>query len=291
MTKRACGMLCVAVAALATASAHAESNYTVSVTPLYIGDAGLENGGKARLQSMNGNISGSWNLNQASNIGVQVAYAHDDWEFTDRTALWKNVTRYGVSVPFMMALSPEWRLSVTPNIGVAAETGAGSSDAILGGVSAGAFKVFGENKVIGAGLAVFSSIDQVRAFPYVIVNWKFDDHWRLANPLAVGPTGPAGVELSYDSGKSWDVGVGGAYRSARFRLNENNVGAPKGVGQYSTLPVFLRAGYDAKLWRLDGYLGMSVLGSMKTENANGDDVFKEDLDPALMAGVTLSINF
>ncbi|WP_341678962.1 DUF6268 family outer membrane beta-barrel protein [Niveibacterium sp. SC-1] len=291
MTKRACGLLCVAVASIATAPAYGESSYSVSATPLYIGDAGLENGGKVRLQSMSGNVGGRWDLNEVSNIGVQINYAHDDWEFTDRAAPWKNVARYGISVPFMMALSPEWRLSVTPNVGVAAETGADSSDAVLGGVSAGAFKVFGKDKLIGAGLAVFSNLDQVRAFPYFIVSWKFDEHWRLANPLAVGPTGPGGLELSYDSGKGWDLGVGGAYRSSRFRLNENNVGAPKGVGEFSTLPVFFRAGYDAKVWRLDGYLGASVLGSLKTENANGDDVLKEDLDPALLAGVTLSIDF
>lgn len=90
-------------------------------------------------------------------------------------------------------------------------------------------KQFGGGNRLGVGLGVYDQIEKTSVFPVVIVDWRLNDLWRLVNPLPSGPTGAAGLELDYRFDGNWTAGVGVAYRSVRFRLNDR-ASAPGGCG-------------------------------------------------------------
>jgi hypothetical protein len=71
-------------------------------------------------------------------------------------------------------------------------------------------------------------------FPYITVNWQMTERLRLINPSRTSPAGPAGLELVYAIDKYWETGLGAAYRSYRFRLEEDGP-IPNGIGEYKTV--------------------------------------------------------
>ena len=92
------------------------------------------------------------------------------------------------------------------------------------------------------GAGVFRQIDKTKVFPYLLINWKITDRWAINNPLPAGPSGGAGLELSYALANKWRLSGGAAYRCYRFRLSESNY-TPNGIGQNSFIPVFARLSY------------------------------------------------
>ena len=128
-------------------------------------------------------------------------------------------------------------------------------------------------------------------FPFLIVDWRFGDRWRLINPLAAGPTGPAGLELDYLLGGGWTIGVGGAFRSQRFRLSETGP-VRNGVGEERGLPLFLRATRDfGRQMALHLYAGAIVAGELRVDDSSGNDLRKEDFDPQPFLAATFIARF
>jgi hypothetical protein len=178
-----------------------------------------------------------------------------------------------------------------PSVEYAAETGADSGKAWVWGAVASAAKSFSPNLTLGLGAGVYSQIEKTTAFPYVVIDWKIDERWRLANPFAAGPAGPAGLELSYALDGNWDAGVGAAYRSYRFRLDQSGP-FPDGVGESRMVPAFLRVsrklGAEA---RLDLYAAAALNGRLKLQDSGGGDLVTEDYATAPMIGLSLSGRF
>ena len=137
--------------------------------------------------------------------------------------------RYGVSVPVSWALSNNWSLTVAPSVDWFSEKSASNSESRVWGAMVSGVKQFGGGNRLGVGLGVYDQIEKTSVFPVVIVDWRLNDRWRLVNPLPSGPTGPAGLELDYRFDGDWTAGVGVAYRSVRFRLNDR-ASAPGGCG-------------------------------------------------------------
>ena len=75
-----------------------------------------------------------------------------------------------------------------------------------------------------------------------MIDWKISDRWNLNNPFPGGPTGGAGLELTYSATTNFKVSGGAAYRSYRFRLNNSGPYAG-GVGQNKFIPVFAKFCY------------------------------------------------
>ena len=113
---------------------------------------------------------------------------------------------------------------------------------------------------------MFYRIEKASAFPFLIVDWRIYDCWRLVNPLSSGPTGPAGLELNYRFDGNWTAGIGAAYRSLRFRLSDTGP-VRNGVGEERGVPVFVhvtrRLGNEMALYF---YGGVVAGGSLRVEN-------------------------
>jgi hypothetical protein len=267
----------------------------VSVSPLYE-DADLDSGGDFSVGGVLLRGGTSTGFGAGHRIGLTLNYDYLDYSFGDPVAFggvapWKVLKRYGFSVPLSFALEDGWSLSVSPQVDWFRENGAKSSDALVWGATVAGIKRFEGNNVLGLGLAAFSGIEENRFFPFPIVNWQFSPRWRLINPLAAGPTGPAGLELDYLADGGWTFGVGAAWRTARYRLSQSGP-VPNGIGEISGAPVFLRVSkdFDAAL-TLNLYVGAVAGGQIRIEDSNGRKVVEEDFDLSPLFGVNLTARF
>lgn len=267
----------------------------MSVTPLYEG-ANLDRGGDFSAGGVLLRLGANRDIGAGDRVGITLNYDYMDYSFSNPTAFggtapWNIVQRYGFALPLSVMTRDGWIVGITPSFDWFMENGAKSSDSLIWGALFTAAKRFEGGNVLGLGIAAFDRLEETSVFPFPIVEWRFNDRWRLTNPLAAGPTGPAGLELEYALDGGWTAGVGGAFRRTRFRLSETG-STPNGVGQNSGLPVFLRVSktFD-RAYSLNLYGGAVFAGELRVEDASGNLITKEDYKTAPLFGVNLTARF
>lgn len=142
-------------------------------------------------------------------------------------------------MPLFYSFTDEWSLGFWPSVEFSGESGAAVSDSIIYGASMALTRSFGKDLLIGLVWGAYAQLEEDSFFPFFIIDWKINNHFRLSNPFQVDPAGPAGLELIYAPADKWKIGVGGAWRSFRFRLDDNNT-VSGGVGQDEYLVTFVR---------------------------------------------------
>jgi len=272
-------------------------SYDVSLSPLYQSSVDIDGGGSFSLSSVFLRLKTRRSVSPTTSIGLNLKYDVDDYDFSGTTEFggahpWNDVRRFGISIPFFTLFSNNWSLGVSPSADWLQEYGADSGDSLSYGATAFAFKSFARNKSLGLGAGVFRTIDdETRVFPFLAVDWRFNDHWRLANPFEADALGPAGLELIYSFNERWHLSGGGVYRSFRFRLNDEDV-APDGIGENQGIVSFLRlrrvttSGFD-----VDFYIGAILNGELELKDSDGDNLSSSDYNTAPYAAITLSLAF
>ncbi|UOD51081.1 DUF6268 family outer membrane beta-barrel protein [Orrella daihaiensis] len=229
-------------------------------------------------------------------VGLFAEYGYQHWSWSDPVAFGGESPWTGISTPqlgFSVSYSPTaaWRFSISPSIEWAAETGVGTANASTYGAVFLGTHTISPNLTLGLGAGVFRQINENRVFPFLAVNWRINDQWTLSNPLPAGPAGGAGLELSYKIDNQWTVGAGGAYRSYRFRLNDNGPYAG-GIGQNRVIPVFARVSYQLMPGtRIDLYGVASTGGNVQAQSADGSQTWNSDYKTGLGLGLNLSHRF
>lgn len=291
---RLAGVLLLAVSAAAVAQDSGWRSFA-SITPLYE-EGDLDSGGDQRTTGVLTRFGTTRDLGGGTRIGISGNYDYFDYSFGNPVAFggvapWGIVQRYGVSVPVSFAVGDGWSIGVTPSADWFKENGATSSDALAWGATLTAVKRFEGGNLLGLGVAAYDSIEDTSVFPFFVVDWRFNERWRLVNPLPAGPTGPAGIELDYLFDNGWSMGVGAAWRRMRFRLSENGP-VPNGVGEESGVPVFLRASREfGPSLALHFYGGVIVGGEMRVEDPSGNRLRKDDMDTAVLVGINITARF
>jgi hypothetical protein len=268
----------------------------VSVTPAYIPAADIDGGGdyESRIVAVRAGARGP--VGGRSSVDVTFAYSYSDNRFTTPTAFgpsppWGDLERIGLSVSWLHATPTWWLLSVSPSVDYFRETDATLEDALTYGGVVSVAKVLGQDRALGLGAGMFRQLEGVQAFVFPLVNWALTDRLRITNPLPAGPTGPAGLELSYRIGDGWVLGVGGAYREVSFRLREDGP-YPSGVGEENGLIGFLHAGTSAgERWAVDLYVGAVFNGELEVQNRDGHALISRDLGTAPIVGATFKLGF
>ena len=144
---------------------------------------------------------------------------------------------------------------------------------------------------IGLGTGVFRQVDKTKVFPFLLINWKINEKWTLNNPLPAGPSGGAGLELSYALANKWSIAGGAAYRSYRFRLSNSNY-TPNGIGQNSFIPVFTRLSYSIdRGTSADLYLAANVGGKLSVTNVNGATPYSTNYQTGLALAFSVTTRF
>jgi hypothetical protein len=283
---------CLASAAQAQAPA---ARSFVSVSPVFE-EADLDSGGDFRVGGAILRAGTSTGFGEGHRIGLTLNYDYFDYSFDDPVAFgdvapWNVLQRYGFAVPLSFALQDGWSVGISPQMDWFRENGAKTSDALVWGATATAVKRFDGGNLLGLGLAAFSGIEENKFFPFPIVNWQFSPRWRLINPLAAGPTGPAGLELDYLADGGWTIGVGAAWRSTRYRLSQSGPVAD-GLGEISGAPVFLRVSREFEgAYTLNLYAGFIAGGQIRIEDSNGRKLVEEDFDLSPIVGANVTLRF
>ena len=292
--RRACAMLLAA--ALAGAASAAEWQPFVSVTPLYQGKGDLDGGGDFSMWGAIVRAGATTDLGGGNRAGVTLSYDYMDYSFSNPVgfggvAPWNVIQHYGVAVPLSFALRDDWSLGVAPSVDWFRENGADSGDSFGWGAIVSATKRFADGNRLGLGVGVFDRLEKTSVFPFLVVDLRLTDRWRLVNPLPAGPTGGAGLELDYRFDSGWNLGLGAAWRTARFRLSESGP-VPNGIGEERGVPVFFRATRSlGERSSLNLYAGVVVGGQLIVEDPSGNELRKVDFDPAPLLGATFSTRF
>ena len=279
-----------------TAGAARSTLSFVSVTPVYQSSADLDGGGDVQFQGAvfrGGIIS---DLGGGTRAGITLIYDYLDYSFSNPTAFdykapWGVLQRYGVVAPLSFAIGNDWILGASPSFEWFKENGASSADSFTWGATFSASRRFENGNMLGLGVAVFDRLEETLVFPFLTIDWRLGDRLRLVNPLASGPTGPAGLELDYEFDSDWTAGLGAAWRSLRFRLSESGP-TPNGIGEERGMPVFLRVtrrfGYQAALHL---YGGVVMNGQLRVEDPTGRALREVDRDTAPLFGATFVARF
>jgi hypothetical protein len=272
------------------------ADYSYSVVPIYQSDSDLDSGGSAGYTGVLASLGRSWKIDSGASLGFRLRFDYEDWRFDDLGAFgsrdpWNDIYRVGLAVPYSITTDGGWRWSLTPTVEYAGESGAEFSDSLEYGASLVAARAIRPDLTIGLGVGVYYRIEETSAFPFVIVDWRITDRLRLSNPTPGGPSGPAGLELRYALDSGWEVGLGAAYRSDRFRL-DNDGPVPGGVGEQTSVPVVASIGRqlsDDLSLRL--YAGVALGSTLRVEDEDGRRLYDEDRDPAGMVGLLVSGRF
>lgn len=267
-----------------------------ALTPLHQFDANLDRGGSAGFSGLLGSVSHAWPLPGRASIGLGVQFNYQNWQFDRPRGLggqapWDQIYRVGLSLPYSQGLGTHWQLRLTPTIEYAGESGARFADALSYGGTAALARRFGPDLSLGLGAGLFVGLEQTRSFPFLFVDWRLSDRLRLRNSATAGPAGPAGLELAYALPAGWQAGVGGAWRSFRQRLDRNGP-HPGGIGEYRSVPVYLRLGRDlGPQLSLDLYAGATLGSRLRVEDASGRRLYQDDQATAALLGLSFSGRF
>jgi hypothetical protein len=284
-------------AVLAQAAKSNAVSASASVTGLATFDSDLDSdGGSFRWSGAIASGALVRQVNAEWSVGLNVGYQYEHWSFSSpsafgRDAPWGTVNRPNVGFRVGYLAQSDLSLFVAPQFEWDYETGAGEGGGQNFGAVLGATKIFSRDHIVGLGAGVFRQIDETKVFPFVIVNWRIDDKWKIANPLPAGPAGGAGLELVYAIDDHWDLAGGGTYREYRFRL-KNSGPNPNGIGQNQGIPLFARL--TRKLGprgRLDLYAGATVAGTLKLRDPEGNSLVSSDYNAAPFIALTLAGEF
>ncbi len=229
-----------------------------------------------------------WAAGLAAEIDL-IGFDFDDPGSFGGSAPWGDVSILTLAAPVSIrAFGGDLRAA--PSIRWAREDGAAAgSSQVAGGILSYTRETSG-GVTLGFGAALFSGLEDVWGFPFIAVRWQINESLRLSNPSPLGPSTPAGLELSWRFDPRWELGGGASYRSERFRLDDDGP-APDGIGEWKGVPAWIRLARRFGPAQISAFAGAVFGGQMRLEDHEGARVDSERMDPAPMAGLGASVRF
>jgi Domain of unknown function (DUF6268) len=255
--------------------------WSVNGSAYYQFQSDLDRGGNFSVKRFS--INGRWShqVNSSLSLGAGLRYAYDGYSFSDKPGFsgrppWGDIHMPDLSLAAFFRTESDWRFLAAATGGYSGESGADTGDSIIYGGILSASKKIVPDLTLGLGAGIYRRFEETTFFPLIFIKWKISDQWTLGNALQAGPTGPAGLELVYRPGEDWGFGLGGAYRSVRFRLDRNGA-VPSGIGSEKSIPVWLRASRRlTKEINLDLYGGLLLGGELRTEDSSGRELSSDN---------------
>jgi len=268
---------------------------------IYQFDTDIDDGGEFDVLRAGGVYSTSFDLDPNNRLRFSVGYRWTEYGFNANpgetglgmTDPWDTIHTVQIGVSYVTDLSDDFSLAVSPFAELSGETGASFSDTFSGGIIGSLIFRAEENLTLSLGVGVQSQIeDSARFFPAISVEWEIAERLRLTGTgSGASLIGPTGIELEYDLDDAWAVALGGRYEHLRFRLDEDNVAAPDGIGQDEGFPIWGRLTYDWGKGDLTFFAGGMFWGELTLEDAGGNELVDTDYDPAGFIGINFRVRF
>jgi hypothetical protein len=270
--------------------------YSLVYTPVYQFKTDLDGGGTFDVRRHYFRFGAFRRLDPQWSVGLDVSYDYENWNFSDvddivGTDLWNTIHRPGIGVALNRTFSTQWRLGIVPSVEFSGASGADLDEALTYGAMVSLSHAFSRDLVLGIGAGVFDRLEETEAFPFLVIDWQITPRFRLTNPLRAGPAGPAGLELVYGPDGIWSFGIGGAYRSYRFRLDDRSAVAD-GVGEVEFLTTFAKAAcrFGPRI-RLALFAGAFFNGDISIEDDRGNKLGTTDYDTAPFVAISVTGRF
>ncbi len=268
---------------------------SLSFSPIFQFESDFDHGGSFNVQRYPLKLETSTPVTNSLRAGVSLGYEFEKYSFSGTTAFaganpWSDIHRFSIGIPINYRFSESWSFFASPQAEWYGESGVDSwQDALGYGAVIGASYRISPGLTVGAGAGLYNRIKETKGFPYIAVDWRITENLRLSNPFRTSPAGPAGLELSYNVDDRWEVAMGGAYRSFRFRLDNGGV-APNGIGELNSMMGYARVSRRiAGNFRLDVYGGAAFNGQMKIFDQNGNDLGSDDFKTAPIVALSLTL--
>ena len=220
--------------------------FSVSAASLHQFQSDVNGGGDFSVTRYFLSANGLSPINDRLRLEVGLSYEFENYDFSNLSGFtvpnpWNKIDRIDLSTRLIYRVGDHWDILAGPMIQYTGERGADFDKSVMyGGIIAASYRA-SRNFAVGFGAGVFYRLEETRIFPSLIVSWKITDRLRLGNSSRVGPAGPAGLELGYMVDQGWEIGMGGGYRSLRFRLDKDGP-IPGGIGENNSWPVYVRLG-------------------------------------------------
>lgn len=195
---------------------------------------------------------------------------------------WNTILTMRLMTRLRYAISSQWGISAGGIFIFSPESGADWGDSFSGGGLLGVDYTMSKTLFVSLGAAVISQIeDDARFTPSIILNWLPYQDWAVrvgAVPASGGAA--AAAEVAYQVAEPVEIGLGLLYNQRRFRLNND------GVGEDNNLPLRLRLGWDiTSQISLNLLAGVALAGELRIDDSRGNELNKQDYDPAPYIGV------
>ncbi len=265
---------------------------SLAITPFHQFDAALNSGGSLEISRLFVDVNGHKGLSEQLEAGFHFAYDYTQYHFSGPVTFlggnsWDKIHRLELGGSVGYDLTPEWSLFIAPSLQLSRAEDAGWGNALAYGGIISLSKDLSKELTLGLGFGAFNDLEELNFFPMIVINWKITDRLLLANPFHPGPTGPAGLELAYRMDDGWDLGVGTAYRSNRFRLAGDDA-----IAKSNSIPAWLRLSRNmSKKFNFDCYAGAMLGGQMSIDDRNGNRITSASLNPAPFLAVAFSAKF
>ena len=293
----ASGVLVAPVSAQGDQPPDLSMQFSVPVFGQHVFNTDVDGGGELSITRLGARIGTDIEIDRDLKLSVRGTYELSLYDFSGLSDLgdpdpWEDIHTLTLHTQLQWSIASDWTIFGGPVIRFSRESGADWDQGLTGGALFGATYVFHEGLVIGGGFGVTSQIeDDALVYPVLVLDWTITDELRL-----VAGSGPAnlsgpGLELVYDPPGAWSFGFGGRYELRRFRLNDTGI-APSGVGEETSVPLWLRASYEAnESVALHVYAGISALGELTLDDTNGIRVGSADYDPTPTLAFMASFKF
>ncbi|MFO8027680.1 MAG: hypothetical protein R6U56_08455 [Opitutales bacterium] len=260
-------------------------------------DSDLDGGGSYSVTRATIEAGLAYGFGPRDSFGLSFGYSRDDYSFDGTTGLagrdpWDSLHEYRVSAPLRKGFGERIDAFALPSLRWTAESGGDLSEAMAGGLIAGANYRVNDRLRIGPGIGVFGEIeDDVSIFPILFIDWQITDTISLETGRGIGATRGPGLQLNATGIEDWTFGIGARYDTFRFRLDDESA-VPDGVGEEKVVSLFFAATYDATPnMRLSAVAGLEVGGELTLEDKDGREIQSDDADPAPFVGFAFRTRF
>ena len=257
-------------------------------------DAGI---GELSLSEFQTGLTALWNIEDAGRLIIDLSAALLDYDVTPSPtavagdaasigAELDNIHQLGITAIYSDSMNDTTSWFLGGGIGFSGEDDADFGDS-FDWLATGGFEYKQSDSLsIGVGVLIKSRLeDDVLIVPIPRINWTIDERWSLK-------TERAGLELRYKHSDQLSYGVFGEYRSDSFRLDDTHAAAVEGMGTHRRIPVGMFADFKASdRITIEATAGAALGGELEFLDSSGNDVSKQDIDPAIFGAITVSFRF
>lgn len=257
-------------------------------------ESSIDGGGKVSTTRAVFEVGARWAFTEKDSVGLAVAYALDDYAFTQGAQIaglspWNDVHALRISAPIFFEPRKGWEVLTIPTFRMSAERAQDWGNAISGGLIAGFSYKFGDRLKIGPGFGVIAEVeDDVDVFPVILIDWRIRENLWLETGGGLGATRGPGVLLNWEPRKWWRFSAGFRREKYRFRLSPN-ASIPGGVGEESSFPILGGVTFGPVWAQASLIVGVEVGGELQIDDARGRKIAESDFDPAPFVGFTFRL--